>query len=185
MNAGLFFAVLYLSLTLTCQSVWVEPDWVDPGWLAECGYLSRQLSGIWATSWRTWWRGCSHASADDAGTEPSETWTHFHLPGLEPQGSPHLLLHRPPLAAQRWRCCPRPRWWGTPGCGSGKGGRASRWQRGSQGCRSRRRGGGQVWWSGTAVRSKGIRHKSEGIARGFHSKNKCAFWKRISRWLPL
>lgn len=166
------FCVCY-RLPLTCQSVLVEPDWADPGWWAECGYLSRQLSGIWATSWRTWWQVCSHASADDAATEPCEIWTHSHLRGPEQQGSPRLLRHWPPLAVQTPRCCPRPRWWGTgrQECGPGRGERARRWQWGSQRCQSRRRGGGQGWWSGTAVRSKGNRHrKSEGMER----ENTCA-----------
>lgn len=159
-----------IATSLTWQSVWVEPDWADPGWWAGCGYLSRQPSGISATSWRTWWRGCSRASADDAGTRPCETWARFHPRGPEPKGFPCPLLRRPPPAARRQMCCPRPRWWGTgkPGCGPGKGERVR--QRGSQRCRCRQRGGGQEWWSGTAVSSKGNRHESEGTREGFSPK---------------
>lgn len=162
-------------LTLTCQCVWVVPDWVDPGWMAGCGYSSRQLSGIWATSSQTWWRGCSPASADGAVREPCETWARSHPLGFGPLGSPLLPPHWPPLAARRPRCCLRPRWWGTDRLGSGprKGERARRWQRGSQWCQSRQRGGGQEWWSGTAVRSEGERRKLEGIMRGCHSKIMC------------
>ena len=150
-----------LCFLLTWRSVSVEPDWADPDWWAGCGYSSQQLSGTWATSWRTWWWECSHASAGGAGTEPCGTWTRSHRRLPEARGSPLLLLHWPPPAAQRPTCCPTPRWWGTgrPGFGPGRAARGRRWQRGSQRCQSRRRGEGQAWWSGTAVRSKSTKRE--------------------------
>lgn len=178
------------SAGLTFQSVWAGPGWVDRGWSAECGYWSRQLSGTWATSWRTWWRGCSPASAGGAATEPCGTWTRSHPWALGPRGSLLLLLHWPPPAAQTPRCCPRPHWWGRDrqGCGPGKAERVRRWRRGSRWSRSRQRGGAQGWWSGTAVRSKVKRFKLariirwvEMLSRWFMSKHKHTWAKHDSK----
>lgn len=148
-------------LTLTWICVWAEPGWAGPGWWAGCDYPSRQQRNIWETGWQRRWRRCSPVSADDAGTQPRETWTRSHRPGPEVEDAPRPLHRRPPAAARTQTCCPGPRWWGTgtPGCWPGKGETARR--RVSRRCRCRQRGGGPGWWSGTTVSkgSKGNRHK--------------------------